>query len=228
MLYMHDQAKRLYQAARDLKGLEMKADVARLLESSQQKLKNWEERGISSEGLLRAQKLIGCNANWLATGVGSMTAGSVMREPEPVYLVGNPEYPSIRRVRLHLQAGVTGFQVENDAEDAAPIVFRREWFDRNGYRPEKLLAVRVKGASMEPGLFDGDTIVVNTAQTEPADGAVFAINYEGEPVVKRLVRDGGQWWLSSDNPDRARYPRKVANGTAIIIGQVVHKQSERI
>jgi phage repressor protein C with HTH and peptisase S24 domain len=175
--------------------------------------------------LIAIAEALGVSYKWLANGEGSSYAA---RESEAVYLVNNPEYPAIRRVRIHLQAGVTGFTVENETEDAAPIVFRSEWFKRHGYRPENLIATCIKGDSMQPGLFDGDTIVINTAQTEPKDGAVFAVNYEGEAVVKRTVRDGGQWWLSSDNPDQARYPRKIANGTAIIIGQVVHKQSERI
>lgn len=228
MLKMHDQAMRLYLAAKQMRELDRLSDVARLLEISPQTLKNWEERGISSDGMLKAQKLIGCNANWLATGVGTMRNDRNMSETTAVYLVGNPQYPSIRRVALHLQAGVTGFTVENDPEDAEPIVFRKDWFTRHGYQPSKMIAMTVRGDSMEPGLFDGDTIVINTAQTEPKDGAVFAINYEGEPVVKRMVRDGGQWWLASDNQDQARHPRKIANGTAIIIGQVVHRQSERI
>ena len=42
---------------------------------------------------------------------------------------------------------------------------------------------------------NGDTVVINTAQAEPKDGAVFAVNYEGQLVIKRLVRDAGQWWL---------------------------------
>lgn len=168
---------------------------------------------------------LGVSYKWLVNEEGPK---HLAEERSSVYLVDNPDYPSVRRVLLHLQAGVTGFAIETDAEDRAPIVFRREWFERNGYKPDKLIAVRVKGASMEPGLFDGDTIVINTAQIEPQDGAVYAVNYEGEAVVKRLVRDAGQWWLSSDNPDHGRYPRKLANGSSIIIGQVVHKQSERI
>jgi phage repressor protein C with HTH and peptisase S24 domain len=71
--------------------------------------------------------------------------------------------------------------------------------------------------------------VINTADITPADGEVFAVNYEGEAVVKRMVRDAGEWWLSSDNPDQRRYSRKLCAGDAcIIIGRIVHKQSERI
>lgn len=146
----------------------------------------------------------------------------------PIDLDNNPDYPAIRRVRFALSAGAHGYGVEYEEEPAAPIVFKRQWYERNGYRPEKLFAVRVMNGSMEPGLYDGDVVVVNTEATTPKDGCVFAVNYEGEMVIKRLVRDAGQWWLCSDNPDQRRYPRKVCDEHCILIGQIVHKQSERI
>lgn len=148
--------------------------------------------------------------------------------PGVINLSDNPDYPAIRRVKFKLSAGASGFGVEYHDEDGAPIVFRKDWFDRNGYKPKSLFAVRVSNGSMEPGLFDGDTVVVNTDNTMPRDGVVFAVNYEGEMVIKRLVRDGGQWWLASDNPDQRRYPKKICDEHSIIIGEVVHKQSERI
>lgn len=135
----------------------------------------------------------------------------------------------IRKVKLKLSAGIVGFSFEPEVEDANPIYFRKDWFINRGYRPEKLIAIRVKGQSMETGLHDGDTVVVNTADTTPIDGEVYAVNYEGEDVIKRLVRDAGSWWLSSDNPDQRRFLRKECSGDmCLIIGRVIHKQSERI
>jgi phage repressor protein C with HTH and peptisase S24 domain len=82
---------------------------------------------------------------------------------------------------------------------------------------------------MEPSLHEGDTVVINTADTTPKDGEVFALNYEGESVIKRLVRDAGDWWLASDNADKRAYPNKRwVDGLSFIVGRVVHKQSERI
>lgn len=82
---------------------------------------------------------------------------------------------------------------------------------------------------MEPMLFDGDIAVINTADKTPVDGAVFAINYEGEAVVKRMSRDAGDWWLNSDNPDQRRFHRKVCRGQeCIIVGRVIQKVSEQI
>lgn len=148
--------------------------------------------------------------------------------PPLIDLENNPEYPAIRRVAFKLSAGASGFGVEYRDSDGAPIVFLRKWYADNGFDPAALFAVRVANGSMEPGLCDGDTVVVNTKSVEPKDGVVFAVNYEGEMVIKRLVRDGGQWWLASDNPNQQRYPRKMCDEHSSLIGEVVHKQSMRI
>lgn len=150
------------------------------------------------------------------------------RGKRPIDLEDNPDYPAIRRVNFKLSAGASGFSVDYQPGLGNPLVFRRDWYERNGYKPGDLFATYVANGSMEPGLYDGDTVVVNTAQTEPKDGHVFAVNYEGEMVIKRLVRDDGQWWLVSDNPDQRRYSRKVCHEGVRLIGEIVHKQSERI
>lgn len=148
--------------------------------------------------------------------------------PKEIDLENNPDYPTIRRVQFKLSAGASGFSVDYRGDLGPPIPFPKAWYERKGLTPSKLFATTVSNGSMEPGLFDGDTVVVNTAGNEPKDGRVFAVNYEGELVIKRLVRDDGQWWLSSDNPDQRRYPRKVCHEGVVLLGEIVHKQSERI
>lgn len=183
-----------------------------------------DSRGYGASVVVIAS-ILGTTPEYLQTGAGPMRAGGA----QLIDLENNPDYPAIRRVRFKLSAGLSGYGIDYDAEeDAAPIVFRREWYVRNGYKPERLLAARVINGSMEPGLWDGDTVVVNLDATEPQDGAVFAVNYEGELVIKRLVRDAGTWWLVSDNTDQRRYPRKLCDEHAHIIGRIVHKQSEKI
>ncbi len=140
-------------------------------------------------------------------------------------------YIPVRRVRLKLSAGVTGFEVEpeqGENGEGAPVFFRSDWLTQKGYKPEKLLTIKISGHSMEPGLFQGDLVVINTADTAPKDDAVFALNYEGEFVVKRLKRDAGEWWAASDNPDKIRYADKRCTEAVAIVGRVVYKQSEHI
>lgn len=170
---------------------------------------------------------IGKPQGWMDQPINGAREGGG-NEAASINLENNPEYPPVRRVKFKLSAGASGFGVEYDDEEGAPIVFQRQWYEGRGLRPDKLFAVKVANGSMEPGLHHDDTVVVNTESTKPKDGAVFAVNYEGELVIKRLVRDSGQWWLSSDNANQQRYPRKMCDEYCVLIGEIVHKQSERI
>jgi phage repressor protein C with HTH and peptisase S24 domain len=181
----------------------------------------------SKGSLPQIAEALGISHKWLATGKGEMH--QLPTEKQLIDLDNNPDFPAIRRARIKAQAGVTGYAVEYMSEDdGPPIVFRKDWFDMNGYHPDKMLALRVSGVSMVPSLQPEDLIVVNTEQTNPKDGVAFVVAYEGEIVVKRLVRDAGQWWLSSDNPDQRRYPRKVCDDSTQLVGEVVYRQTEHI
>ncbi len=214
------------------------AALARAIGVSYQGVKKVVSGKSASFGLAnnqRAAQVLGVNANWLAAGNGPMRADGALSSAQgqssmatTILLTSNPEFPAIRRVRLKLSAGASGFGVDYVLDDAAPIVFQKEWFVRRGYQPDKLLAVKVANDSMEPGLHDGDTVVINVGDTNLKDGEVYAMNYEGELVIKRLARDAGQWWLCSDNPDQRRYQRKVCSEDVFCVGRIVHKQSERI
>lgn len=163
----------------------------------------------------------------------SRTATSALGAARPVIALHDeddlPGLVRIKKVRLRLSAGIAGYAADPIDEDESPISFRAAWMARRGYNPDKLVAIEIRGQSMEPGLYDGDTVVINTADTLLRDGEVYAVNYEGEAVVKRLVREMGSWWLVSDSPDQRRFPRKQCAGDmCLIIGRVIHKQSERI
>lgn len=196
------------------------------------------KRGIKASALSLA-RVLNVNPDWLATGEGPMevagvnaslpglfassTGGPMM----PIEMENNPEYPAVRRVSIKAQAGITGYAVEPMA-DGAPIVFRADWYKTHGYRPDRMLALRVCGESMIPSLYPDDLIVVNTESTTPRDGVAFLAAYYGEIMVKRLVMDAGQWWLCSDNADQRRHPRKQCDDSTVLIGEVVYKQSERV
>ena len=181
-------------------------------------------KDFSGENLIKTARALGVSVSWLSTGRGKRH----IDERSEIAFDGNPEFPSIRRVKLKLSAGVTGFGVEPVHEDHAPIVFSRVWYEKNGYNPDHMIAISVMGSSMEPGLYDGDWVVINTADATPREGHVFAINFEGEAVIKRLFKVDGMWVAASDNSDKRIYRDKPMNGESFIIGRVVHKQSERI
>ena len=171
-------------------------------------------------------KALGVSDEWLLTGEGTMLLEYM---PKEIMLTDSPDHELIRKVDIRLSAGITGFAVDHLEDDGDPIVFRKNWLNRMGYKAENLVAVYVRGDSMEPGMHENDTVVINTDDHTPQDGQVYAINYEGELLIKRLIRDAGEWWLSSDNPDQRKHPRKVCQGPyCIVIGKVIHKQSTQI
>jgi len=163
----------------------------------------------------------------LAQKPAPLPPGSVMKVA--VADEDDPDLVQIPKVRLRLSAGLSGFEIEPEPYDGTTTTVPAEWIRRHGYNRDYLLATRVRGESMEPTLYEDDLIVVNTADKKPVDGEVYAINYEGEPVVKRMERDAGDWWLKSDNPDQRKFSRKVCRGDmCLVIGKVVRREGDRL
>lgn len=72
---------------------------------------------------------------------------------------------------------------------------------------KSLAASKVRGDSMEPTLFDGDTIICDMNGYDGTDG-IYTIHYKGNGFVKRLQSTGDGVKIISDNP---RYEPMFAN-----------------
>ena len=139
--------------------------------------------------------------------------------------VGEDEHGQvpIKRVNLKLQAGFPGFEADQNFEDGGTMNVPLNWIEENGLVPQCLLAIKVRGESMEPLFFEDDVVVINIADTKPVSNEIYAINHDGKPVVKQLVYESGDWWLYSMNrkPEFAR--RICRGGECIIVGKVVYQ-----
>lgn len=169
-------------------------------------------------------RALGVEVLWLQYGEGARRRADA---PAPLVSPGEARQ-AIRRAHFRLSAGVSGYEIEYENGESEPIFMARRWFDQHHYRPESLVAVKVTGRSMEPSLYDGDLVVINTEDITPKDGVVFAANYEGELVIKRLRRDAGEWFLVSDSPDKRYYADKRCSDGCGLIGRIVYRQTEHI
>lgn len=140
----------------------------------------------------------------------------------------DPRMVYVPKIPLRLSAGVSGFDIEPERFDGSTMLVSREWCERRGFDPKLLLWVQVGGRSMEKTLFDRDWVLVYRGWTEPKNDKIFAVNFDGEPVIKRLSRDAGQWWLTSDNPDPQYYRRQCRDGECVLVGEAVLKHSEAL
>ncbi|BCA62227.1 hypothetical protein HMP09_1461 [Sphingomonas sp. HMP9] len=133
--------------------------------------------------------------------------------------------------------GPTGFRIQRlaVAASAGPgalvdgeIVLGTDTLDPGlartlGLKDGQAAIIRVRGSSMEPGLFDGDHIVVDTADRTPrAKGGVYVIRIDDAVMVKRVALVRGAFVATSDNPDAAVVP----DGAIAVIGRVVWQMRE--
>lgn len=138
------------------------------------------------------------------------------------------EFVMVPRLDVKLSAGNGHEQVQIEFVKALPQAFRAEWIREKRLHPNKLAAMTASGDSMEPGIFSGDSLLVDTSQVEVQDGKVYALWYDGGERVKRLFRlPGGGLRIKSDNMDHPtiEVPQRDIEHVRIL-GRVVHRSGD--
>lgn len=130
-----------------------------------------------------------------------------------------PNTVGIKKVKLRLSAGISGFETEVVDDDGALLQLPTHVIEKYNLIPHCLMAIQVKGESMEPMLFEDDWVVVNIADTRAVSREVYAINFDGEALVKQLILRGKEWYLHSLNPDFP--PVNIRSGQFSIVGKVI-------
>lgn len=113
--------------------------------------------------------------------------------------------------------------VPDDYAETDRLKFKRSSLQRKGLASRKLEVFYARGDSMEPRIHDGDALLIDRTDTNPVDGVIYMVSYNGELYVKRLHQYGNQWFLVSDNGSdpKWRKPRPVDIGSTLeIIGRV--------
>lgn len=150
-----------------------------------------------------------------------------LRESRNVFSSEDTETVAIRRVKLKLSAGINRIQIDQCVEIGEPVSYTKDWLQRRGLFPEDLLALEVTGESMSPGMEPGDVVVINMAEKVPKHNKIFAVNFDGQAVIKRMIFKNKNWFLYSDNPDQEQYaPHHCKSGECIPIGLIVDLRRE--
>lgn len=135
------------------------------------------------------------------------------------------DYDFVPKAKAKLGAG---YSLEVSSEVESLLAFRKDFLLRIG-NSSRLVLFDVRGRSMEPTIFENDTVLLNTAETEVVSGKVYGIRIEDELCVKRLRREPGVIVVSSDNREEGEFKINIADdhhGFAVIgrvrwIGRVV-------
>lgn len=102
----------------------------------------------------------------------------------------------VPKARARLCAGGGSFEV--GALPVAEYPFPRQWLTRMG-DPSRMVFMDVVGDSMEPGICDGDMVMVDQSNTAVSPHNVMAVGVEDAIYLKRVEQRGGGIILHSDN-----------------------------
>lgn len=191
-------------------------DLADACDVTPQAITGWLKTGkIARDKIALAARAIRRSTDWLLTGHGPETASI------------ESEYEFIPRYDVRAAAGA-GAENEYEAIDKH-LAFRRDWLQEKGLKAQDLKLIVAAGESMEPHIYDGDILLVDTSDRfETRDRRIYALNIGGKTRVKRLsIRYDGALVIRSDNPaspppHEEVVPKEEAEALALtIIGRVV-------
>ncbi len=139
----------------------------------------------------------------LETYIRAQAPAQAIAESRPGYGPSNYEPSDRSPVRLTEVASAAGVGAEvYDETPVGLLWFRNDWLQSHSIDPERSNIISVRGASMEPTLLDGCSILVDRKRREPHEDRIYVMRTEEGLVVKRLGLDEeDRWELRSDNPD---------------------------
>lgn len=192
----------------------------------------------SAEHLIGIRKAFHVNINWLLTGEGDaneVSGISLDNLPAPtcrlVDILDSPEEMPDRW--RHLKNEFICVPLVNIEIAAGQPIMEEEYIE--GWAvihvahikgKKDLVAVRVKGKSMEPTLSDRSIVCIDRTQKTITNGAIYAVSLHDGSVVKRVFKNRKTLQLVSDNPDPKYRQAIILNlnemeGRNPVVGKVI-------
>jgi phage repressor protein C with HTH and peptisase S24 domain len=168
----------------------------------------------SKDKLERVAKRLKVGVDWLTTGRGFIDGEEPGRDDDAAYV-------AIRSVKIAPVMG--GGRIVEEVEEGEPLQFLARWVrDTLKVQPDDLRIMRVEGDSMEPTLFDRDTVLVDLTKKTPSPPGIFVLN-DGMGLVAKRVEivprsDPLRLRIVSDNARYATYD--VTVDEANIVGRI--------
>lgn len=189
------------------------AELAHEVGVSYETCRRWVQGDIAPnrQRVAKLAKLLNRTPEWVMYGIEKDAVGPdadasiaprQITEYESLSDLKENDFVLVSSVDVKLSAG-RGKEAWH-VEDGKPLPFVSTFIRGLGSSPRHLRAVRIDGDSMEPLLFDGDLVLIDTNDARLRDGGVFALRMDGDLKVKRLFQvPGGGMIISSDN--KAKY-----------------------
>lgn len=176
---------------------------------SSQAVQKWTVGKVPESRLDVIVKRTGVSKVWLALGEGepfpNRQASFIVPHQQHVAVLEESDDPTathiqIPRYDIKLSAGNGNAVWIVRESDDDPLFFRKGWFRARHLNPDSLRGMYIRGDSMEPYLQNHDTVIIDTADIEIADGEVYAIIFKSHFYVKELRKIENGVRIISRNP----------------------------
>lgn len=146
-------------------------------------------RNKSTKKIIELAEVLDTTPNYLLNGVKDLSVVPLSSEigsySDKNISNSIGAYVKIPYYDISLSAGMgNATWIVRDTQDK--LLFRESWLQRKGLDESSLKAMYVRGESMEPLLYDMDTILLNINDLEIVDGGVYAIIYKNRLYIKEL------------------------------------------
>ena len=156
---------------------------------------------LTYENAVKAAAYLDVNAEWLINGTGDMHSPSVEAFDSDDEL-DEDEFVEIPEYEAKCAAGDRCAVYFEELKDSIKARYRRSWFQARQINPQNCRRFKVHGTSMEPFIWDGDTILVDCTPQAIMGGKTYAFMLRGDMRVKMLYPlMKGQLLVKSLNPD---------------------------
>lgn len=182
----------------------------------------------SRERLVALAQAAGVGAGWLVSGEGpeprledavtSRSRGTV------VPLAAGLDRQHYLLLPRRPEPAATGPESPPSPPACEFIAFHRDWVrSALGIEPEHLLVETALGESMQPGIFDGDLLLVDTTDKRFHSFGVYVLEIAGERLVKRVQPrlDGSVTLISDNTAYEAEHVPPDQTGRISIVGRVL-------
>lgn len=161
-------------------------------------------RNKSTKKIIELAEALDTTPNYLINGVTDLSVAPVSSEIRS-YSDKDVEnitgaYVTIPYYDISLSAGMgNATWIVRDTPEK--LLFRENWLQRRRLNKSSLKAMYVRGESMEPLLYDMDTILLDINDLEIIDGGVYAIIYKNKLYIKELRNSENSIDIISYHPD---------------------------
>lgn len=199
-------------------------ELAKAVGTSQGSISDLEAgRNKTSTNTVKMAQILGVNPDWLATGQGSMYTlqSNIYPDFEPTDDWDNltPLEPDEVEIHFYKDFGMAcghGSDLVAMESEKRRLRLSRATIDRIGSHKDKVFATLAEGDSMSPTINDKDTIWIDQSKESIKDGKIFAFEYGGLYMCKRLYRlpnnglkvvsdnaiDYPEWEISGDDREK--------------------------